>query len=153
MPASVDGAFRRLSSAWICSRNTRISALVGNGNEPVGCGFTSAGVAGCSGVWGTAGATRVLMGLGGPPLSPFTEHILPSTPTQTPGVESVYVWGGKVQVDSEQLLIIKTRASLIPRIVDTVKVHHPYEEPEVVAIPVTGGSPSYLAWVTKSTAS
>jgi periplasmic divalent cation tolerance protein len=68
-----------------------------------------------------------------------------------PGLESIYVWDGKVQTDEELLLLIKTRASLVPEVTRRVKEMHPYHECEVVAVPVVGGSGSYLQWVRDST--
>lgn len=53
--------------------------------------------------------------------------------------------------DEEELLIIKTRASLVPQLTAAVKGLHPYDECEVVALPIVGGSDSYLGWVLDST--
>lgn len=64
-----------------------------------------------------------------------------------PGIESIYFWDGKVHTDEELLLLIKTRASLVPEVTNRVKEMHPYDECEVVAVPVVGGSGSYLQWV------
>lgn len=68
-----------------------------------------------------------------------------------PGIESIYFWDGKVITDEELLLLIKTRASLLPEVTRRVKEMHPYDECEVVAVPVVGGSGSYLKWVRDST--
>lgn len=68
-----------------------------------------------------------------------------------PGLTSVYWWEGKVNRDSELLLVIKTRSSLLEQLTQQVKRLHPYDEPEVVALPVTGGSASYLKWLHDST--
>lgn len=67
------------------------------------------------------------------------------------GIESVYRWQGDINVDKELLLIIKTKTTLLQPLTTAVKELHPYDEPEVVAVPVLGGSPSYLAWVADST--
>lgn len=67
-----------------------------------------------------------------------------------PGLESVYEWDGKIQSDNELLLMIKTSASSIPSLTYRVKELHPYDECEVIAVPVTGGSSSYLQWVMNS---
>ncbi|XP_039579090.1 protein CutA 1, chloroplastic-like [Passer montanus] len=64
-----------------------------------------------------------------------------------PGVTSVYTWQGKLEEDSEVLLMIKTRSSRVPALSDFVRSHHPYEVPEVVALPVAQGNPPYLRWV------
>lgn len=68
-----------------------------------------------------------------------------------PGVESVYWWDGKVNTDAELILKIKTRSSLVPALTAHVKSLHPYDECEVTAVNVAGGSESYLKWVVDST--
>lgn len=68
-----------------------------------------------------------------------------------PGLESIYFWDGKVAADAEELMLIKTRAALVPELTTRVKELHPYTECEVVAVPVVGGSASYLRWVADST--
>lgn len=68
-----------------------------------------------------------------------------------PGLESVYFWEGKVQSDEELLLKIKTRKALLPELTTHVRQLHPYDECEVTAVDVTGGSDSYLQWVRDST--
>ncbi|KAJ0024275.1 hypothetical protein Pint_08440 [Pistacia integerrima] len=57
----------------------------------------------------------------------------------------------QIQTDSEELLIIKTRQSLLEALTEYVKANHEYDEPEVIAMPITGGSHQYLEWVKKST--
>ncbi|XP_066194169.1 protein CutA [Sylvia atricapilla] len=64
-----------------------------------------------------------------------------------PGVTSVYTWQGKLEEDNEVLLMIKTRSSRVPALTEFVRSHHPYEVPEVVALPVAQGNPPYLRWV------
>ncbi|KAH1065405.1 hypothetical protein J1N35_030392 [Gossypium stocksii] len=68
-----------------------------------------------------------------------------------PGVESVYEWEGKVNTDPEELLIIKTRQSLLPALTEHVKANHEYDVPEVIALPIGGGSAEYLEWLKNST--
>ncbi|KAJ0240122.1 Protein CutA [Hirschfeldia incana] len=68
-----------------------------------------------------------------------------------PGIESVYEWEGKVQSDSEELLIIKTRQSLLESLTEHVNANHEYDVPEVIALPITGGSDKYLEWLKNST--
>lgn len=63
------------------------------------------------------------------------------------GLRSVYRWKGKVEEASEVLLLAKTRASLLPRLARRVQGLHPYSVPEVLALPVTGGSAGYLSWL------
>ncbi|CAL4933118.1 unnamed protein product [Urochloa decumbens] len=68
-----------------------------------------------------------------------------------PGVESVYWWEGKVQSDAEELLIIKTRESLLDALTEHVKANHEYDVPEVIALPIKGGNLKYLEWLKNST--
>ncbi|CAL4912974.1 unnamed protein product [Urochloa decumbens] len=68
-----------------------------------------------------------------------------------PGIESVYWWEGKVQSDAEELLIIKTRGSLLDALTEHVKANHEYDVPEVIAVPITGGNNKYLEWIKNST--
>ncbi|ONK75630.1 uncharacterized protein A4U43_C03F18900 [Asparagus officinalis] len=70
---------------------------------------------------------------------------------RVPGVESVYWWDGKVQTDSEELLIIKTRESLLDALTEHVKRNHEYDVPEVISLPITGGNLKYLEWIKSST--
>ncbi|KAJ4701425.1 Protein CutA chloroplastic [Melia azedarach] len=70
---------------------------------------------------------------------------------RVPGIESVYEWNGEVQTDSEELLIIKTRQSLLEALTEHVKANHEYDVPEVIALPITGGSQEYLEWLKNST--
>eukprot|EP00250_Pteridium_aquilinum_P011879 c20364_g1_i3 orf=325-960(-) len=70
---------------------------------------------------------------------------------QVPGVESTYWWEGKVETDSEVLLIIKTKESLLQALTQHVKENHKYEVPEVIALPIIGGNPAYLKWLEDST--
>uniref|UniRef100_A0A0E0M747 Uncharacterized protein n=1 Tax=Oryza punctata TaxID=4537 RepID=A0A0E0M747_ORYPU len=68
-----------------------------------------------------------------------------------PGIESVYWWEGKVQTDAEELLIIKTRESLLEALTEHVKANHEYDVPEVIALPIKGGNLKYLEWLKNST--
>jgi periplasmic divalent cation tolerance protein len=69
-----------------------------------------------------------------------------------PGVTSVYLWEGAVQTDAEVQLLIKTTEARLPALIDRVRELHPYELPEVIAMPVIGGLPEYLQWVRTCTA-
>ena len=64
-----------------------------------------------------------------------------------PGVNSYFWWQGRIDSGQESLLIIKTRASLIPEIVCLVKGCHSYQVPEIIALPIIGGSEDYLRWL------
>ena len=67
-----------------------------------------------------------------------------------PRVTSIYRWDDQVQEDSECLLIIKSTGNQIEGLTDQIEKLHPYELPEVLAVPITGGLPAYLDWVTNS---
>ena len=64
-----------------------------------------------------------------------------------PGVRSIYRWKGAVEEASEVMLVAKTRAERTGALAARVRALHPYELPEVVALPVTDGSRAYLRWV------
>jgi len=68
-----------------------------------------------------------------------------------PGLTSIYRWEGKICRDAETLLLIKTRRMRLPALIRRVKGLHPYSVPEVIALPLVGGSASYLSWVRDST--
>ena len=65
------------------------------------------------------------------------------------GVESIYRWRGEVQRDNEALLMIKIRAVDYPEVEAAILELHPYELPEIIAVPLSGGLPAYLEWVSK----
>lgn len=68
-----------------------------------------------------------------------------------PEMESVYRWQGKVERQSEVLLIAKTLNSKFADLEKAVRALHSYETPEIVAIPLTAGSVPYLKWLSAST--
>ncbi len=67
-----------------------------------------------------------------------------------PSIVSGYWWQGKIESGQESLLIVKTKASLLPQIIELVKSVHSYEVPEIIALPVIGGNPDYLNWIDQS---
>jgi periplasmic divalent cation tolerance protein len=60
---------------------------------------------------------------------------------------SWYSWKGEFCDDSEHLLIVKTRKEMAEVVIKEIRTLHPYEVPEIIAVPVTGGHLPYLAWV------
>ena len=62
-------------------------------------------------------------------------------------IRSVYRWKGKLEDEEEFLLLLKTKAALLPEIEKRLEVIHPYEVPELLAVPVTGGGNAYLDWI------
>ena len=62
-------------------------------------------------------------------------------------ISSIYRWKGKVKKAEEWLCLIKSEKSLFDKIEGTIKEVHPYETPEIVAVPVVAGSSDYLEWL------
>ncbi len=67
------------------------------------------------------------------------------------GLRSIYRWEGKVQDEEEALLLLKTTRARFDALRDRVLALHPYEVPEVIALPVEAGSARYLAWIAGET--
>jgi len=68
-----------------------------------------------------------------------------------PGLESSYWWKDSIQKSAEILLIIKTRRTLRPDIIQFVKKHHPYAVPETVFAKIDAASREYLEWLGANT--
>ncbi len=68
-----------------------------------------------------------------------------------PGLRSIYRGEGKVQDDAEALLVLKTTRARFEAMRDRVLALHPYQVPEVIALPVEAGSAAYLAWIAQET--
>ncbi len=66
---------------------------------------------------------------------------------QIQSLRSVYKWQGELRTDPEQLLLIKTTDKQYDRLEQHIKAHHSYQTPEIVKLPITGGSREYLAWI------
>lgn len=66
-------------------------------------------------------------------------------------VRSYYRWKGEFCDDEEHLLIIKTTKEKAGEVIAAIKTHHPYELPEIIALPVIDGHPPYLEWVHQET--
>ena len=64
---------------------------------------------------------------------------------------SVYRWKGAVQRDEEHPLLIKTTEERYPALEAAIRAAHPYELPEIVAVPIERGLPAYLDWVAAQT--
>ncbi len=64
---------------------------------------------------------------------------------------SVYRWQGKVEVATEVPLLVKTTRATYPHLEAVLRAHHPYELPEIIAVPVITGFPGYLQWVAQET--
>lgn len=68
------------------------------------------------------------------------------------GCTSVYRWDGAVETAEEVPVLIKTRAGRYAEVEDAIRKIHPYELPEIVAVPIVHGLVDYLDWVTGETA-
>ena len=69
-----------------------------------------------------------------------------------PAIRSIYRWQGEVCDDAETLLIVKTTADRLDALTTHVQSHHPYDVPEVIALPIDHGSSSYLSWLSEQVA-
>ena len=67
-------------------------------------------------------------------------------------IKSLYTWQGNINEDSEYLMICKTRSELFEKqLIPRIKELHPYEVPEIIALPITAGYTLYLNWITQVT--
>jgi len=64
---------------------------------------------------------------------------------------SVYRWKGAVQHDEEHPMLIKTSSERYPEMEKALRAGHPYELPEIIAVPIERGLPAYLEWVAAET--
>jgi periplasmic divalent cation tolerance protein len=64
---------------------------------------------------------------------------------------SVYRWQGAVRHDEEHPMLIKTTAERYPALEQALRAGHPYELPEIIAVPIERGLPAYLQWVAAET--
>ncbi len=67
-----------------------------------------------------------------------------------PGMVSFYRWKGAVEKGDELLLVIKTRAEKVQDLGVRLRALHPYDLPEMIVLPVAGGSDAYLDWIAES---
>lgn len=66
-------------------------------------------------------------------------------------IRSIYSWQGKIEDEPEVLMIAKTRKSLLDALMKKVKEIHSYTVPEIIALPIIGGSEDYLKWLREVT--
>lgn len=66
-------------------------------------------------------------------------------------VHSTYRWKGKIESGREHLLSCKTRAARATALQRFIREHHPYEVPEIIATPISGGFPAYMSWLRRET--
>lgn len=66
-------------------------------------------------------------------------------------ITSNYWWNGKTELAKESLCLIKARSDDYPEIESAIRKVHPYEVPEILAVPILRGSPEYFRWIRKET--
>jgi periplasmic divalent cation tolerance protein len=69
-----------------------------------------------------------------------------------PNMKSLYWWDGKIQDDSEAVLIVKSKKSLMKKLIARMKSIHSYKVPCIVALPIVDGNQEFLEWIDKETA-
>ena len=67
-------------------------------------------------------------------------------------VDSLYHWHGQIETATEVPVIIKTQRERYPQLETAIRSRHPYELPEIIAVPITDGLLPYLQWITAETA-
>jgi periplasmic divalent cation tolerance protein len=68
-----------------------------------------------------------------------------------PQVRSIYAWQGTIEDDQEALVILHTRKSLVPRIIERTNKEHPYDTPQIIVLSVVDANPDYRNWILDST--
>ena len=66
-------------------------------------------------------------------------------------VESLYHWRGKIEMTQEVPVIVKTCSDAYAAVAKAIRDRHPYELPEIIAVPITDGLPAYLDWIDRET--
>ena len=81
----------------------------------------------------------------------LVEERLAACVNTIPGLTSFYRWQGRVEIDSEVQLLIKTRKGRFEELAAWIEANHPYDVPEIVVLPAERVSDSYLAWALEQT--
>ncbi len=68
-----------------------------------------------------------------------------------PKIDSIFTWKNKLEQEQECLLLVKSKKSLMPKLIKLVKSLHSYSVPEIIAIPIIAGNKDYLTWLDEST--
>ncbi|MBS7658257.1 MAG: divalent-cation tolerance protein CutA [Candidatus Bathyarchaeia archaeon] len=66
-------------------------------------------------------------------------------------IESLYWWKDKIEESKECLLIVKSKTTLLNKLINEVKSIHSYELPEIIALPIIGGNTDYIKWLNQET--
>jgi periplasmic divalent cation tolerance protein len=91
----------------------------------------------------TAGSREEAEALG----QALVKEMLAACVNVVPGITSIYRWQDQVQQDAEWLLLAKTRHAVLDAFMDRVRALHSYDVPEILVLPILGGSPDYLRWL------
>lgn len=81
----------------------------------------------------------------------LVEQRLAACVNMLPAVQSVYRWNDVVEEAAEVTLLIKTTTARYEALEQAIRALHPYDLPEVIAVPVSAGSPAYLGWIARET--
>ena len=81
----------------------------------------------------------------------LVEERLAACGSVIPAVTSIYRWQGVIEQEPEALVVLKTTADRVQRLTERALELHPYDVPEILALPVAGGNVEYLNWVTAET--
>lgn len=81
----------------------------------------------------------------------LVEQRLAACVNMLPAVQSIYRWNDAVEEAAEVTLLIKTTKARYAALEEAIRSLHPYDLPEVIALPVSAGLPAYLAWIVKET--
>jgi len=77
--------------------------------------------------------------------------VLPACGHIIPRIRSIYRWANAIHDEGECRVAWHTRLNLVPMITDRANREHPYDVPCVIALPILGGGPSYIAWILSET--
>ncbi len=83
----------------------------------------------------------------------LVEERLAACVSVLPPMTSTYRWKGSVETAAERQVVIKTRASLADALQRRIAELHPYDVPELLTLPLSGGGAAYLDWLASSTSS
>ena len=78
------------------------------------------------------------------------EHELAACVQILPPMTSIYRWQGQIEKATETLVLIKTLRASYAQVEALIKAHHPYQTPEIIALPIADGSEDYLAWLAQA---
>jgi periplasmic divalent cation tolerance protein len=81
----------------------------------------------------------------------LVEERLAACGNVVPGLRSIYRWEGEIHDDAEALLVLKTTRARFEALRERALALHPYEVPEVIALPIEAGSAPYLEWIAAET--